>query len=137
LQPRYECNHLVRVKGDRAEFIWSSTPDNPSGGSVDLRVRAEPSELIWLAKNMNCEFDERRILIPSLDAYNRMLLYSAVRSTLRRASDAGDLALLVLALNGYDAHYWASAVRAAWWKYERLRPIRRVARAFKLFFGLG
>ena len=128
--------YLVNLRRGLAEFIWSSTPRSPTGGSIDLRLRAEPEELLWLAKCLNCEVNENEILPLSLDSYNRLLLYTAVRATLRKGSKISDLALLVQALNRYDVHYWASALRELWWKYERYRPLMRVAKAFKLFFDL-
>ncbi|MEM3056927.1 MAG: hypothetical protein QW639_06845, partial [Candidatus Bathyarchaeia archaeon] len=57
-----EAPYLVNLRSGLAEFIWSSTPRKPSRGSVDLRLRAEPDELLWLAKDLNCEVDQNEIL---------------------------------------------------------------------------
>lgn len=136
MQSEMEGSFRVRFRKKRVEFIWSSTPRRPVKGSVDLKVRVDPLELLWLAENLGCIAENGGLLVPSLDAYNRLLVYACVRPTIRRGVKARDLALLVLDLNSWDAHYWASRFRELWWRFGLYRPIMRVARAFKLFFGL-
>lgn len=126
----------VRFRKNKAEFLWSSTPERPIRGSVDLRVRVNPLELSWLARNLGCLVESEDVLVPSLDAYNRLLVYACVRPTIKDDEKAVNLALLVLDLNGWDAHYWASRFRELWWKFGLYRPLIRIVKAFKLFFGL-
>ncbi|MEM3710057.1 MAG: hypothetical protein QXL46_04025 [Nitrososphaerales archaeon] len=136
MQAQIGIRYLIKFHKSYTEFLWSSTPNNPIKGSVDLRVRFNPLELSWLASNLSCTIDNGSIIAPSLDIYNRLLIYASVRPTLRNNEKAKELALLVLDLNGWDAHYWASRFRELWWKYESYRCLLKVAKAFKLFFGL-
>ena len=122
--------------GKTLTFIWSSTPNTPLKGSVDLKIRQIP-ELPLIAKNMGCQIQNGRIIIPDLDIYNRLLIYACVRISLRSRRKIKDLATLVFELGNLDAHYWASRFRELWWKHGKYRPLLNTAKAFKLFFGLG
>ncbi|RLB11001.1 MAG: hypothetical protein DRG27_02040 [Deltaproteobacteria bacterium] len=122
--------------GKTLTFIWSSTPDTPLKGSVDLKIRQIP-ELPLIAKNMGCQIQNGRITIPDLDIYNRLLIYACVRISLRNRGKIRDLAKLVFELSNLDAHYWASRFRELWWRHGKYRPLLNTAKAFKLFFGLG
>lgn len=124
----------IRV-GKTLTFIWTSTPDNPLKGSVDLKTRQIP-ELQWLAENMGCQIQNGRIIIPDLDIYNRLLIYACVRLSLRDRRKIRELRRLVFELSNLDAHYWASRFRELWWRHEKYRPLLNTIKAFKLFFGL-
>ena len=136
MQTQVEKRYLLRLHGDLAEFLWSSTPENPTGGSIDLKIKASAGELLWLAKILGYTNEKDAILVPSLDAYNKLLLYSAVRPSTRSPDKAKELAELILDLKGWDTHYWASRFRELWWKYRRPSRLLKTAKAFKLFFGL-
>ena len=127
--------HFSIKLGKTLTFIWSSTPDNPLSGSVDLKIRQIP-ELPMIAKNMGCQIQNGRIIIPDLDIYNRLLIYACVRMSLRSGRKIRDLAKLVFELSNLDAHYWASRFRELWWRHGKYRPLLNTAKAFKLFFGL-
>lgn len=137
MQVQAESHRVVSIRGRKARFIWSSTPRKPVKGSIDFVARVDVSELLWIAKSLNCTVNGGKILVPDIDSYNRLLLYSAVRPTVRDRSKAVDLALLILSLSVHDVHYWASAVRSVWWRYGRGSHVSRVARAFKVFFNLS
>lgn len=137
MQAQTETRYMISVRGRKARFIWSSTPNKPVKGSVDFTTRVDPSELLWMAEKLNCTVNGNRIMIKDIDSYNRLLLYSAVRSTIKDKLVAEDLAYLILNLSGYDAHYWASALRSVWWKYGDNRHVTRIAKAFKIFFNIG
>ena len=124
----------IRI-GKTLTFIWTSTPNNPLKSSVDLKTRQIP-ELPWLAKNIGCQIQNNRILIPNLDTYNRLLIYACVRLSLRNRIRVKELRKLVFELNNLDAHYWASRLRELWWRHEKYRPLLKTVKAFKLFFGL-
>lgn len=128
--------YVVKLRGKTATFIWSSTPDNLLRNSVDLKVKINPSELRWLAKNLNCPMRDNKILLPNLDLYNRLLIYACIRSTLRSPDKVRSLATCVLELNSWDALYWASKFRELWWNYRKLRSLTSVVKAFKLFFNI-
>lgn len=132
-----KASYLIDIRGRIAKFIWSSTSGKPIKGSIDLKVRVEPTELLRLARKLNCTVNNGRIIAPTLDSYNRLLLYSAVRPTIRNGAKAGDLAFLTLTLNGYDVHYWASTIREMWWRHNRYSRLTRIVKAFKLFFDLS
>lgn len=129
--------YMVRFRGDATTFIWSSTPENPLKSSVDLKVRVQPSDLLWLAENLGCPIEDGKILTSHLDLYNRMLVYACVRSTVKSIETARNLAMLILELNSWDALYWASRFRELWWEHRKYRYILKAVRAFKLFFGLS
>jgi len=128
--------YIVRLRGKTATFIWSSTPDNPLRGSVDLKVKISPSELLWLAKNLNCPIKDNKIFLPSLDLYNRLLIYACIRPALKSVEKIRSLTTCVLELNSWDALYWASRFRELWWNYEKLRNLKSAVKAFKLFFNI-
>jgi len=139
LQVQSDVCYLIKLSRHSAEFIWSSTPYNPTEGSIDLRVglsRLNPSELFILAENLGCAVKEDEIIPASFDSYNRLLIYACVRPTLRNSSKIMDLAVLVMNLSGWDSHYWASRFRERWWRYRSYRSILKAAKAFKLLFSL-
>ena len=131
-KPRY----AVRLAGKTATFLWSSSPDAPLKSSVDLKVKSHVSEILWLAKNMGCPLNENLISVRNLDAYNRLIIYAWVRSTIKNPETAKRLASLVLDINSWDALYWASRLRELYWNREKYSRRLRLAKAFKLFFGL-
>ena len=122
--------------GKSMTFIWSSTPDNPLKGSIDLKIRQIP-ELLLIAKSLGGKVQNGRIIIPNLDIYNRLLIYACVRTSLRSGRKIRDLATLVFELSNLDAHYWASRFRELWWRHGKYRLLLNTAKAFKLFFDLG
>lgn len=136
MQVQASVCYLIKFKGSRAKFCWSSTPNNPTKGSIDLRVSVNPLELSYLARSLGCLLENESIIAQNLDAYNRLVVYAGVRPTVRQADKARELAFLVLDLNMWDAHYWASRFRELWWRHETYRPLLKVAKAFKLFFGI-
>lgn len=131
-KPRY----VVRLAGKTATFLWSSSPDATLKSSVDLKVKSHLSEILWLAKNMGCSSEDNMIFVRNLDAYNRLIIYAWIRSTVKKPETAKKLASLVLDINSWDALYWASRLRELYWNREKYSRRLRLAKAFKLFFGL-
>ncbi len=131
-RPRY----FIKIKGNTATFLWSSSPDTPLKSSVDLKVKRHLTEVLWLAKNMGCSVNKDIVVIHNLDVYNRLIIYAWVRSTLREPKAAKRLALLVMDINSWDALYWASRLRELYWNREGYSKRLKLAKAFKLFFGL-
>jgi hypothetical protein len=115
----------VRLYKKSASFTWLST--------CDLKVKVNVEELARLARKLGLEVNGASIAVDSLDSYNRLLVYAAVRPFLK---DHAQLAWLVQNMNSWEASYWASAVREAWWAGEGQRGVSRVARAFITLFGL-
>lgn len=128
---------MVKLNGETATFLWSSTVENPLQSSIDLKVKTRPTELLWLANNLRCSIENGKITFSSLDPYNRLLIYASIRPTVKSAEKAGNLAMLVLELNSWDAFYWASRFRELWWEHKNYRRLSKVAKAFQLFFGLN
>lgn len=118
----------VRMYGKSAAFTWLST--------CDLKAKVDAEELARAARKMGLHVNGRTITVDDLDAYNRLLIYAAVRPFLKHASQANSLLWLVRNLNGWQASYWASEFREAWWAKPGPRSIRRVARAFITLFEL-
>jgi len=126
----------VRCRGRTATFLWTSSPRDRLKSSVDLKVKVNPEELMWLARTLNCRLDKDDIVFPSLDPYNRVLIYACVRKTIRSPHKARCLADLVLDLNSWEALYWASTIREDWWLNRSVRKLYKVAKAFKILFNL-
>ncbi|MBS7631637.1 hypothetical protein KEJ47_08760, partial [Candidatus Bathyarchaeota archaeon] len=129
--------YIVRLNEQGATFLWSSTPHNPLESSVDLQIKVHLKELSLLAENLNCHLKNDEIVLSSLDPYNRLLLYACVRPTVKNTEKVRTLATLILDLNSWDAFYWASRFRELWWEHKNYRRLLKVAKAFKLFFGLS
>jgi hypothetical protein len=132
IKPQY----LISFKREKATFIWSSSPENPIKSSIDLKIKTKPSEITWLAKTLGIPSQNGKLTPSNLDAYNRLLLYTCIRSTIKNPDKARNLAFLILEINSWDALYWASRIRELWWKSPNPRNLTKVAKAFKLFFGL-
>ena len=132
LKPLY----LIRAYSKTVKFTWSSNPRKPLKGSTDLKARVSFSELLKLAVKMGCQVNGSEILPPNQDAYNRLLIYACVRTAIKKPSEVLKLANCIIEMNGWDAHYWASAFRKLWWSGTRLRNLRQAVKAFKLFFGI-
>lgn len=128
-------HYAVKMRGRSATFIWSPNIQETLKSSVDLEIKTEPTELRWLAEKLGCICQEDKIIVPTLDAYNKIIVYACVRPLAKNAEQARELAMVVLELYSLDAIYWASTFRETWWRGER-KNIRRIAKAFKLFFNL-
>ncbi|RLI36046.1 hypothetical protein DRO55_04275 [Candidatus Bathyarchaeota archaeon] len=133
-----ECKPYIaiRCRGGTATFLWASSPRDRLESSVDLKVKVDTEELMWLARTLNCRLDEDDIVFPSLDPYNRVLIYACVRKTIRSPRKARYLASLVLDLNSWEAFYWASTIREDWWLNRSVKRLYKVAKAFKILFNL-
>lgn len=129
--------YVIKAHGRTVKFTWSSSPERPLKGSIDLRARVSFSELLGLARGVHCQVSGSEILPPNLDAYNRLLIYACVRPALKRPTEVLRLADCVAEMSGWDAHYWASAFRELWWSRRNHKGLREAVRAFKLFFNIG
>lgn len=136
LEEKRVCCKVIFTK-ETAIFLWSSSINNPVESSIDLKIKARSEELIWLAKSLNSPIKKNEIPLSNLDSYNRLLIYACVRPTVKNIEKARMLATLILEINSWDAFYWASRFRELWWEYKSYRRLLKVARAFKLFFGLS
>lgn len=130
-------SYEIRLKKDGAVFVWGSPSRRLLKGSVDLEARLDPRELVFVARSLRLPAVDGRILVGSLDLYNRLLIYACVRPFVRGVEGERQLRRVVFGMSGLDAHYWASAFRELWWRYGRRRMLWSTIRAFKLFFGLG
>jgi hypothetical protein len=128
--------YALKLRGSKATFIWSSLPSSKLKSSIDLKVKVHPSEIFWLAENLSCSRENNYIYAPDLDAYNRLVIYACTRPSIKDSEKAKYLALQVIKLNNWDAHYWASKFRELWWAHRKYRPLMKVAKSFKLFFNL-
>ena len=115
----------IRIYKKSVSFTWLST--------CDLKAKVNVGELVRLAWKLGLDANGSSITVDSLDAYNRLLVYAAVRPFL---DNGAELALLVQNMNSWEASYWASVIREAWWAGEGQRGVSRVAKAFITLFGL-
>lgn len=129
--------YMIKAYGRTVKFTWSSNPERPLKGSIDLMAKVNFSELLELAREVHCHVRGSEILPPNQDAYNRLLIYACVRPALKRPSEMLRLVDCVAGMSSWDAHYWASAFRVLWWSRRNLRGLRKAVRAFKLFFNIG
>lgn len=128
--------YVLKLRGSKATFTWSSLPSSKLKSSIDLKVKVNPSEIFWLAENFSCLCKNNIIYAPNLDAYNRLVIYACVRPSIKDVEKAKYLALQVVELNNWDAHYWASKFRELWWTHRKYKPLMKVAKSFKLFFNI-
>lgn len=128
----------VRVSRWYAYFSQSPlTETTKERGRLDLRARVERKELEDLAKELGCEVEGELIVPPTLDAYNSLTVYAAVRATLRSPPNIIRLLEVIRGLSSYDAQYWAGRLREEFWKTGRFNSLYRVAKAFKILYGVG
>ena len=129
-----------RVRVSRWYAYFSQSPlagGTKERGRLDLRARVERKELEDLAKELGCEVKRELIVPPTLDAYNSLTVYAAVRATLRSPSNIIRLLEVIRGLSSYDAQYWAGRLREEFWKTGRFNSLYRVAKAFKILYGVG
>jgi len=136
LKEALQTKYQIRLTKNRATFIWSSTPQTPLKSSIDLKTRINPNELLLLAKEFNSPADNGKILVQSLEQYNRLLIYACVRPSLKKAESIRKLQAQIFDMTSWDAHYWASALRELWWKHGKHAELQRLVKAFKLFFEI-
>jgi hypothetical protein len=130
--PRY----AISLKGNMVTFLWSAATHENLESSVDLKIKTRLEELQSLAVNLGCMVHQKKIIVPKLDAYNRLLIYASVRPLMRKTEKVEELAQLVFEISSLDALYWASRFREVWWKHAKYRRIMKIVKAFKLFFDL-
>ncbi|MEM1557688.1 MAG: hypothetical protein QXL27_09475 [Candidatus Bathyarchaeia archaeon] len=135
-QKHLHTRYQVILRKNTAIFLWGSTPQKPLKSSIDLKTKINPKELLLLAEEFNSTTEDGRILVQSLDIYNRLLIYACVRASLRKSENIRKLRGLISGMTSYDAHYWASAFRELWWKYGRRVSLQKTIKAFKLFFRI-
>ncbi|MCX8185270.1 MAG: hypothetical protein RMI56_01685 [Sulfolobales archaeon] len=132
-----ETNYQIKLAGNKATFIWGSTPQSPLKSSIDLVARIDPRELLLLAKELNIPVAKNKTLIQNLELYNRLLIYTCVRSSIRKnVESVRKLEERISNMTSWDAHYWASAFRELWWKHGKHSKLRSIVKAFKLFFEI-
>jgi len=132
IQTRYQ----IKLSKNRATFTWSSNRLTSLKSSVDLKTRIDPRELTILAKSFGALVERDKIIIQDLEQYNRLLIYACVRTSLRRAENISKLQAQIFGMTTWDAHYWAAAFREQWWKKGKSSGLRRLVKAFKLFFEI-
>ena len=124
--------------GKKLRFLWTPMPDKKLGFEEDLVVKAPLDEVIIFAERIGCtyNYDKKWIECPDIDKYNRVLLFSALRPTIKDR-DSINLSMYIISnFEGIHAHYWASRIREEWWSYKSYRKLYKIIKAFKLFFGL-
>ncbi|MCW4008814.1 MAG: hypothetical protein NWF09_09040 [Candidatus Bathyarchaeota archaeon] len=120
-------NMQIKLYRKSVVFRWGMTSD--------LKAKLNPQEVLRLAAAFGIPAHGRAIPVDTLEGYNRLLVYAAVRPSLNPAQ-ASELAWLVKTMNSWDAHYWASAFREEWWRSGGYTHLRDRVKAFKLFFRM-
>ena len=92
------------------------------------------SELVMLAEALGVRGAKGRSLRVNESAYKRLLVYAAVRQTLKSRGKVRELEEVVRSLDEYELHFWYSRFLSAAEK-GRL-ALYRPARAFKVLHGL-
>jgi len=92
------------------------------------------SELVMLAEALGVRGAKGRSLRVGESVYKRLLVYAAVRQTLKSRAKVGELEEVVRSLDEYELHFWYSRFLSAAEK-GRL-ALYRPARAFKVLHGL-
>lgn len=123
-----------RVRVELARFYSS-----PSAKDPDLEAACGHDELKLAAKEFGGEvhFEGRRVEVREDHLYERLMVYAAVRQSLRRPSLALDLREAVAKLGLYELHFWASTFAEAYRARRSRAALFRPAKAFKVLHGLA
>jgi len=131
--------HPFTTRGERKQF------------SPEMEARCDPSELEILAKELGegitIEKGEPKtkstILQPKFaikvheeDKYEKLMIYAAVRQSIRNPIIANRLKDIVKDLGAYEAHYWASIFKEIFSRTQKRIELFRPARAFKTLYHL-
>jgi hypothetical protein len=126
---------VMRKNSSTVEFIHTSKFNSISDGAKDLEAEVDWEELCSIAKRLGCFISDEKVRTKSQSEYDRLLIFAAVRPTLKSKDTISELSEVVLKLNGYDLNYWALQFKKAFW-YEDHFKVARVAKAFNVLFGL-
>ncbi|MGQ9507538.1 MAG: hypothetical protein ACUVTB_06780, partial [Candidatus Bathycorpusculaceae bacterium] len=126
---------VSRLDSSTVEFIHTSKFNTVSEGAKDLEAKVDWKELCSIAKTLGCVVSKDKVHAKSQSDYDKLLIFAAVRSTLKCKTAVSELSEVVLKLNGYDLNYWALQFKRAFW-YEDHSQVTRVAKAFTVLFGL-
>lgn len=126
---------IVRKNPSTVEFIHTSKFNSITEGAKDLEAEVNWKELCFISKRLGCQISTEKIYAKNQSDYDRLLIFAAVRPTLKHQTVVPDLSDIVLKLNGYDLNYWALQFKKAFW-YEDNSQVARVAKAFNVLFGL-
>ena len=125
----------VKRGGSKVEFAQGSPFDAELEDFQDLRISVPWPEVRRLAQRIACRLSEDTIYPQTQETYNRLLIFSAVRSVTAQ-SRIPDLVEVALGLNGYDITYWSMHFKRAFWSDTSESSLARTAMAFKYLFGL-
>ena len=126
---------VMRKNSSTVEFIHTSRFNSITEGAKDLEAKISWKELGFIGKRLGCKVSNDKVYAKNQSDYDRLLIFAAVRPTLKHHIKASDLSEVVLKLNGYDLNYWALQFKKAFW-YEERSQIARVAKSFSILFGL-
>lgn len=131
-----ELSSFVVKRGtSEVEFAQGSPFDAALADFQDLRISVPWPEVKRLAHRIECRLSEDTIYPQTQEAYNRLLIFCAVRAVTPQ-SRIPDLIEVVLGLNGYDITYWSMHFKRAFWSDTNESSLARTATAFKNLFGL-
>lgn len=125
----------VRKGKSQIEFAQSNSSDSKLADFQDLRAFVSWREVRSVAKNVSRHLGKNAIYLDTLDDYNRLLIFCAVRPITPK-HDVDNLIQVVFGLNGYDLSYWSMNFRRAFWSDNNESSLIRMTTAFKHFFGL-
>jgi len=126
---------VVRRGASQIEFAQGNPYDAALADFQDLRIDVAWPEVRRLANRIDCRISEDTIYPRTQEAYNRLLIFCAVRPVTPQ-SRIPDLIEVVLGLNGYDITYWSMHFRRAFWSDSNESSLDRTAKAFSHLFGL-
>lgn len=117
----------------------------------EVEARCDLSELEILAKELGegLIFEEKESQTKSIvpqpkltikvneeDKYERLMIYAAVRQSIRSPLIANRLKDVAKDLGAYEAHYWASIFKEIFSRTQKRIELFRPARAFKTLYHL-
>lgn len=145
-------NHKTQPKViTLAIFYPFTTSGKKKQLSPELEARCDPSELEILAKELGegitlvREGLKTKSTVPQPkltiktheeDEYEKLMIYAAVRQSMRKPLAANKLKDAVKDLGAYEAHYWASIFKEIFTRTQKRIDLFKPAKAFKTLYHL-
>ena len=130
----------VKRKGGRVPVMFSEFYSLPNAKEADMLSICSKNELITLLNDLEAKgkysLESDRLKIFSEEIYEKLLIYAAVRQTIRKAEKALDLGIIVKNLGLYETHFWASVLTETFRRTLSRKFLYRPSKAFKILYGL-
>ncbi|MCS7366030.1 MAG: hypothetical protein NDF54_11390 [archaeon GB-1867-035] len=125
----------VKRKGGRVPVMFSEFYSLPNAKEADMLSICSKNELITLLNDLEAK-GKYSLESDRLKIFKKLLIYAAVRQTIRKAEKALDLGIIVKNLGLYETHFWASVLTETFRRTLSRKFLYRPSKAFKILYGL-